>query len=288
MVLYECIHCNFSSKLKNNYNRHLKTKKHKKRTEASTPSSLCKKVEKSNIPNIPVNIPILPSNIPVFESKKVDFRCIFCNFSFSSFSNKRRHELHRCKKNPNYVKKIIDTKDKKIKQLERDKKKMKREIEKLLTTVSSTTNNTTNNITYGDINNNVYIVNNYGKENTNYLTEDYLRKLLDKPFGGIQNLIKNIHFHPNHPENHNVKITNKKLPYALVWNDKIWETRDKKKVIEDLVDKGYMILDTTNEIIEKDNKKYIEFSNKYESGECRHELEKEAEILLINETKKID
>ena len=78
-----------------------------------------------------------------------------------------------------------------------------------------------------------------------------LKKLLEKPYGGIQNLIKNIHFHPNHPENHNVKITNKKLPYALVWNDKIWETRNKKEVIEDLVDKGYMIMDTTNEIIDE-------------------------------------
>ena len=173
-----------------------------------------------------------------------------------------------------------------------EKKKMKREIEKLLTTVSTTTNNNTtnnnNNITYGDVNNNVIIVNNYGKENTNYLTEDYLKKLLDKPYGGIQNLIKNIHFHPNHPENHNVKITNKKLPYALVWNDKIWETRNKKEVIEDLVDKGYMIMDTTNEIIDETNKKYDSFADKYESGENKEEITKEAEMLLINETKKLE
>ena len=189
--------------------------------------------------------------------------------------------------------KILETKNKKIKKLEMEKKKMKREIEKLLTTVSTTTtnNNTTNNnnnITYGDVNNNVIIVNNYGKENTNYLTEDYLKKLLDKPYGGIQNLIKNIHFHPNHPENHNVKITNKKLPYALVWNDKIWETRNKKEVIEDLVDKGYMIMDTTNEIIDETNKKYDSFADKYESGENKEEITKEAEMLLINETKKLE
>jgi hypothetical protein len=191
------------------------------------------------------------------------------------------------------VNKILETKNKKIKKLEMEKKKMKREIEKLLTTVSTTTtnNNTTNNnnnITYGDVNNNVIIVNNYGKENTNYLTEDYLKKLLDKPYGGIQNLIKNIHFHPNHPENHNVKITNKKLPYALVWNDKIWETRNKKEVIEDLVDKGYMIMDTTNEIIDETNKKYDSFSDKYESGENKDDIAKEAEMLLINETKKLE
>ena len=294
MVLYECECCNFSSKFKSDYNRHLKTKKHSKRSEGSLPQALSQKACKKNIPNIPLNIPISPPNIPVFLPENSGFFCIFCKSSFSSFSNKRRHELHRCRKNPNYVNKILETKNKKIKKLEMEKKKMKREIEKLLTTVSTTTtnsnNNTTNNnnITYGDVNNNVIIVNNYGKENTNYLTEDYLKKLLDKPYGGIQNLIKNIHFHPNHPENHNVKITNKKLPYALVWNDKIWETRNKKEVIEDLVDKGYMIMDTTNEIIDETNKKYESFVDKYESGESKEEITKEAEMLLINETKKLE
>ena len=279
MVLYECECCNFSSKLKGDYKRHLKTKKHLKRNEGSLPQPLSQESCKKNIPNIPLNIPISPPNIPVFLPENSDFSCIFCKSSFSSFSNKRRHELHRCKKNPNYVNGIIESKNKQIKQLEKERNKMKKEIKKLLLTTNTTNINNTNN---------VIIVNNYGKENTNYLSEEYLKKLLDKPFDGIQNLIKNIHFHPNHPENHNVKITNKKMPYALVWNDKIWETRKKKEVIEDLVDKGYMILDTTNEIIEDENKKFKSFSNKYDNGDYKNEIEKETEIILINESKKIE
>ena len=275
MVIYECLHCNFSSKLKTDYKRHLKTSKHKRLLEETAPL-------KKNIPNIPQNIPILAQNIPIFEPKNSGFSCIFCKSSFSSFSNKRRHELHRCKKNPNYVNGIIESKNKQIKQLEKERNKMKKEIEKLLLATNTT------NITNITNTNNVIIVNNYGKENTNYLSEEYLKKLIDKPFEGIQNLIKNIHFHPNHPENHNVKITNKKMPYALVWNDKIWETRKKKEVIEDLVDKGYMILDTTNEIIEDENKKFKSFSNKYDKGDYKDEIEKETEIILINESKKIE
>ena len=275
MVIYECLHCNFSSKLKTDYKRHLKTSKHKRLLEETAPL-------KKNIPNIPQNIPILAQNIPILEPKNSKFSCIFCKSSFSSFSNKRRHELHRCKKNPNYVNGIIESKNKQIKQLEKERNKMKKEIEKLLLATNTT------NITNITNTNNVIIVNNYGKENTNYLSEEYLKKLIDKPFEGIQNLIKNIHFHPNHPENHNVKITNKKMPYALVWNDKIWETRKKKEVIEDLVDKGYMILDTTNEIIEDENKKFKSFSNKYDKGDYKNEIEKETEIILINESKKIE
>ena len=64
MVLYECAHCNFSSKLKNNYFRHLKTKKHLKRTDDSTPQPLSQESCKKNIPNIPLNIPISPPKNP--------------------------------------------------------------------------------------------------------------------------------------------------------------------------------------------------------------------------------
>ena len=102
----------------------------------------------------------------------------------------------------------------------------------------------------------------------------------------IQDIIKKIHFHPKHPENHNVKITNKKLPHALVWNDKIWETRSKKEVIADLVDKGYFIMDTTN--VEEDNKRYNNFQTSYEGGDTKEYIEKDTEMLLLNETKKMD
>ena len=41
-----------------------------------------------------------------------------------------------------------------------------------------------------------------------------------------------LHFNVEHPENHNIKITNKKEPFALVWNDPIWEIRKKKSVVK--------------------------------------------------------
>mgnify|MGYP001230448760 FL=1 len=153
------------------------------------------------------------------------------------------------------------------------------EIEKLLITVGTVTNNTTNNNT-----NNIIVVNNYGKENKDYLTEGYLKKLLDTPFGGIQQIIKKLHFHPKHPENHNVKITNNKLPYALVWNDKIWETRKKKEVISDLVDKGYMILDTTHDTVDN-NSKYIKFQDSFDDNITN--IEDDTEMIVLNETKKL-
>ena len=213
------------------------------------------------------------------NTKEHAFLCDYCGNQFNSYASKRRHELHFCKDNDDVLEVIINTKNKKIKKLESEKRKMKKEIEKLLTSVGNVTNNNTTN--------NIIVVNNYGKENKEYLTEDYLKKLLDKPFGGIQQLIKRLHFHPMHPENHNVKITNKKLPYALVWNDKIWETRKKKEVISDLVDKGYMILDTTYENIDE-NSKYIKFQDSFESNDnTKDSIEEDTEMIVINESKKI-
>ena len=99
-----------------------------------------------------------------------------------------------------------------------------------------------------------------------------------------------LHFDVDHPENHNVKITNKKEPYALVWNDPIWELRKKKSVVKDLVDKGYMMIDNTHDNIGKPLKKYINFQDNFEDDTTaiKEKIEEETEIVIINETKKID
>ena len=152
-----------------------------------------------------------------------------------------------------------------------------------------TINNTTNNNTQ-----NIVIVNNYGKENTDYLTVDKIKKLLDRPYDSIQDLIKMLHFNVDHPENHNVKITNKKEQFALVWNDPIWELRKKKSVVKDMVDKGYMMIDTTHDEVSYDtnktNKKYVKFQDNYEddSTNIKDKIEEEAEIVIFNESKKIE
>ena len=274
MVLYECEVCIFSSNIKCNWKRHLKTNKHLNNINISLSAMVGNtKEHKKNTKEHKKNTKEHKKN-----TKEHSFMCDYCGNKFLTFSSKRRHELHYCKENDDVLETIINDKNKKIKELEKEKRKMKKEIEKLLTTVA-TVNNTTNNNT-----NNIIVVNNYGKENTDYLTEDYLKKLLDKPFGGIQQIIKKLHFHPKHPENHNVKITNKKEPYALVWNDKIWETRKKKEVISDLVDKGYMILDTTHENVDNNNK-YIKFQDSFDDN--LNNIEDDTELIVINESKKL-
>jgi hypothetical protein len=194
------------------------------------------------------------------------YACDYCNVEFSTYAHKRRHELHRCKEND-------ALNELKIKKLE----KMMNNVG----TINNTTNNNTNNNT-----NNIIVVNNYGKENT-YLTADKIRALLARPYESIQELIKMLHFNSEHPENHNVKITNKKEPYALVWNNPIWEIRKKKSVVKDIVDKGYMMIDTTHDNMDESNTKYIKFQTKFDD-DATHTIEEDAEMVIINETKKLE
>jgi hypothetical protein len=272
MVSYNCECCLFCSKQKNDYNRHLKTKKHMYNVE----TFVIPMVSNKNDHKMTTNDHEMTTNDHEMTTNDLNYSCNFCDSSFSTKPHKRRHELHFCKEN-------ISIKDKQIKTLEKEKKKLEKEIGKLIDKVGNVTNNTNNT-------NNIIVVNNYGKENTDYLTIDKIKKLLDRPYDSVQELIKMLHFNTEHPENHNIKITNKKEPYALVWNDPIWELRKKKSVVKDIVDKGYMMIDTTHDNIDETNTKYINFQNNFEdyTTNIKDKIEEEAEIVIINETKKIE
>ena len=315
MPTYICDHCVFSSKLKGDFRRHLNSIKHK-----NAVIEYDKQSQKD--PEKTPKDPTKTQKDPV----KYNFDCLHCDAKFSTFAHKRRHELHRCKnapysekkhnkemmevsvlvatinneKNENAVKllkvekeqkKVEKEKNKLLLKMEKEKKKLEKQIEKLLDKVGNVTTNTNTN-SNNNITNNI-IVNNYGKENMDYITDEYLSKLLQIPYDAIQHLIKNVHFHPKHPENHNLKITNKKLPYAMVWNDTIWETRDKKEVIGDLVDKSYNIIDNHNDVLpcnsDESNNSYNKFQKFYDNtNDTKDNIEKDTELLVINESKKIN
>jgi hypothetical protein len=276
MPLYNCEHCNYSTKYKADFTKHTKTKKHRRNIGEINEmgEELTPKTQKD--PEKTRKDPEKTQKDPEKTQSNPTFSCDFCYSTFSSYAHKRRHELHRCKEN-------VTIKDLKIRTLEKEKKKLEKQIIKMMDKVG-TINNTTNNNTQ-----NIIVVNNYGKENTDYLTVDKIKALLDRPFDSVQELIKMLHFNSDHPENHNVKITNKKEPYALVWNEPIWELRKKKSVVKDIVDKGYLMIDTTHDSMDESNKKYLNFQTKFDDDETniKDVIEDETEIVIINETKKL-
>ena len=223
--------------------------------------------------------------------------CSKCFKSFTYRQSKYRHEKNYCKKillcnQEKLLQELEAVKNEKKEQLKlitQMKETHMKEIDNLLDKVGDTINNTNN--TY--IKEQNIIINNYGQEDIEYLTEAYLKKLSNiHPSVAINLLIKNIHCHPKHPENHNIKITNKKLPYASIYKDGDWIVEDKKKVIKDIVNTSFNIIDekysSTIDITNRKKETFKQFQKQYENDDkhLHKDLQKTAEILIMNNSNK--
>ena len=223
---------------------------------------------------------------PAFLEKKII--CEFCGKTFSRTYGLTCH-LKKCKKKIN----MENEKDEKIKEKNNEIQELKKIVEKLLvenknTTITNNNTNTTNNNTT----NNIININNYGDEDTKYITSDYILKLLkNRPAKTIPELIKYTHFNDDHPENQNIKITNKKEPYIKVRKNDKWELQDKDETITDLIDRQQIHL--MDEIVEKKIENVCTNSEKINIERCNDlynednkeymkRLYNESELIIIN------
>ena len=233
---------------------------------------------------------IILSNKLKMENKQ-GFVCDNCNKVYSRKHNLSRHKKKCIKKNNQvidtnqelYTKTQVETIINKTKEefyLKETQNltiitELRKQVESLLK------NQGNNNVTY---NTNI-ILNAFGKENISYISNDYLKGLISSgPVTCIPKLLKHIHFNPEHSENHNIKITNKKEPYAQIYNGTNWEISDKKQTIENMTDKAYSIL---NEHYTGNNVYMLRFKEQYEDN-CKmltKKLSKDTEIMIINSQK---
>ena len=212
--------------------------------------------------------------------------CHFCEKTFTRKTGLTKHL--KCCKQKNLFE---DEKDVKMKEKNNEIQELKDMVEKLLIENRSTniTNNTTHN---NNTTNNIININNYGDENTKYITSDYIVKLLkNRPAKTIPELIKYTHFNDEHPENQNIKITNKKEPYIKVRKNDKWELQNKEETISDLIDRQQVHL--MDETIEKKIASNCNSSEKINIERCNDlyndddkeymkRLYNESELIIIN------
>ena len=225
MPIYSCVHCNFSSKIKTHYIRHLETKKHKKN------------IELVNSPKKPKEIKTIDINI------NEEYFCDFCNSKFVTYSNKRRHELHRCKARLG-VSKINNS----LKKKENEIKTLKSQMKLLLSKVGTTNNTIINNTT-----NNTIQLNSYGNEDLSHITETLKTNLLHIPYGMIPKMIEVVHFNDKKPENKNIILANKKDNKIKIFSGNKWIYKNKEDTIKNLINEKYFILDTHYDSINENN-----------------------------------
>lgn len=299
MVKYICRRCGYEVNHKHNYIKHLSRKRPCKVTKENISIETLKSEINVFFPQKPskneeisLKNPQKPSFVkktnlknPQKPSKNEEnvtktLECVYCHKIYSRKDNLKRH-MNKClEKNNSNQSDLISLFKEQIAIMKeehaKEKMELKQEISQLLEKVGSVTN-----ITHQQ--NNIYI-NSYGQENIDYISSNYLNKLIKSPFGAVPKLIKYVHFNPKHPENHNVKITNKKLPYASVWEGNKWTVKDKKEVIENIVDKSFSIIDEHYEVTKDKNDKYDTFQKKFNNGEkdIFRLINKDTELLMVN------
>ena len=188
-------------------------------------------------------------NTLIKKQTKGKYICTYCNKSFTRSDNYNRHLNHRCKlkKQNNTEVELIN----KIENLLKEKEKMEvKIIENNKINISNTNENSNN--TDNSISNNNIIINNYGNENMSYITHEYMQNIITSINSAIPKLIEYIHFNPEYPENKNIKISNKKLPYAQIMKNGKWHLLKKNNIILELIcDKFDMIEEFYEEILNK-------------------------------------
>ena len=237
---FYCNDCKTSYARKYLLSQHLKSRKHTTRIEHA--SSLC---------SCTCGKSYTHKNSLEYHKKTCDFKLSKITATPSA-SNDRQTATEI----------MLETMQHKLEVYEKEREEMKAQIAILLDKHASsnrasvqTTNNTTNNNNIETQNINI-IINSFGNENTDYIDNKAIQSCISKVYKSIPSLLEKIHFDPKHPENHNIKITNKKLPYASVMgNNQKWTTVDRKDAIETMVLNGYNMLD----------EKYAENKDKFSS-----------------------
>lgn len=246
-----------------------------------------------NVNPLSTSVNALSTSINLDVNKKLYF-CKYCKKKFKYRQSKSRHEKNckyktvvTCIDNNNNLSEqdYIESLKNQIVELCKEKEEYRKKMDKKFDEIHKEKMNLID-----KVGNNIQInINSYGNENINYITQDVIKNLIKAPFGAVPKLIKHIHCNPNHPENHNVKITNKKMKLISVKRENKWEFMDKNDLLEDIVDKGYNILDTEYDNIDLSNKeseRYERFKDKYINGDKKlsKSLKRATELNILNNT----
>ena len=154
---------------------------------------------------------------------------------FENFKN-RFNELYQRK--PNKQKKIKELSSKQDILLEKNKdlckeiksvRKQLNSVEKYVQSTPKTTVQGNNgNLFNGNVTNINVHINPHGKENWDYISNENIFQIMKGVRTCIPEMVKNIHFNKEHPENHNIVLPNKKYAQVKTYNGDNWETHNKR------------------------------------------------------------
>ena len=227
-------------------------------------------------------------------------QCGFCYKNYSSRSNLKLHIKNNCKIKNNLIKqkeelqiKITNYKDCIKLPLETQNKNTKNIINNIINNT-----NTNTNINFNNLNNiNNININPFGEEDLSHITLKDYQRYISGFFPGFVEYIKKIHYADEMPANHNIYISNLNSKYAYIYKDDKWNLEKKDKLVDKLVSKKMLMLDSKCDELEKEGlltQKNITdheaFGRNYTNGgdESEKYLADDIMLLMYNNRDKID
>ena len=257
-VNYECDMCFKNFTHKSTFDRHLQ------RLKPCKP--IIPKVVQSVQPIEPLLAQKLPNNI-----------CVYCSKHYCNKSSKTKHEKKCVNKIDNFKYKLLEEKlaniELTINEIHQSSQPINstsiipsqtnNQTNKTKTINSHNTNKTktinTNNTNITNITNNTFVLNNYGDENTDYITDAYkIHNIKQLRYSFTQYIIMK-HFNKEHPENHNVYISNLHDSYAYKYKNNSWNMIKKSYLISELMfDTEVDVVNNIDDLRDKLDKQTIE------------------------------
>lgn len=281
MPTYNCDTCNFSTKIKTHFNRHLNTPKHI-RNNSVTKTTMEGKHKKSIIfdPNLTIfdhfgqnfdpNLTIFDPKLTIFDPKsqkiakndkkskkneiKQRFICELCKKSMSTKGHLKRHLKNSCPKIREHhsievskvEQKVIESKNETelLKDLLHEQKEMFNEERKDLYSQMEKLLDKVGHTTNIQSNiSNTINLNSYGNEDLSHITDTLKNELIKIPYEMIPKMIEAVHFNDEKPENKNISLSNIRDNKVKIYSEKGWVYKDKLETINDLVEGKYFILE---------------------------------------------
>lgn len=285
MVLFQCERCGHTSTVKQSMKRHLIRKK------------MCNPILNDVTPNI------------------IKLKCKICFREFINIEEYYKHNHSHSVIVSNSVKKIdsldalkelvnalnnrLDKRDRENEQL-RNKDIKNREIIEKLAVKAGITNIDNRRIL--NITNNFNILP-YSETDTTHITEkmkyEFIKGINDEEdiINSVTNLIKDIHFNPEKPENHNAYISNNRENTVMVYDKNTreqlrWEVKEKTPFVQKMIDDNSAIIERWGYEKGKEDKKVKILTEKYhdvrENGEnTETKIEKRVGLTMYNEKKMV-
>ena len=292
--MYKCECCYYETKRRQNYERHLETKKHLR----------CIQMYPKCIQMYPKCIQMYPKKDNSEESK---FICKYCNKAYKYSQGLSKHIKYTCNKNNDEdLKELVKLMNEEINEIKNEIKKKDKEIEKrdkqitrlsnklqINNNIKNLQNNIKNNI-QNIQNNQINIhLNNYKDTDLSLLNEQDYINCIKRCKNCVVQAIETIHFNPKFPQNMNLCISNIKENYMLMYEDQLWKLKDRNASLLRIYEDKEDILSDWVEEVRDIKPNVVKLFNRYvnmkdNNDELIKELLKDVKIMMYNNTQKIN